>query len=79
MTMLILTVTFMAALILLQPSILSSGGLATYLQCIIINCTVPTTTNITYLDVDESDKDEVNLPSSSILCHCLAQFAPAGK
>lgn len=32
MRMMVLTITFMAALILFQPSILSSGGLATYLQ-----------------------------------------------
>ena len=31
------------------------------------------------VDVYEVEMDKVNLPSSSCLCHCLTQFAPANS
>ena len=77
-------VTFMAALILFQPSILSSGGLATYLQYIIITypgdrawCADQKWERCSGQLVNKYEL--VDLPSSSILCNCLTQFAPAGK
>ena len=67
--------TCMAALILSQPSILSSGGLATYLRYIQNENKSDRICN--YGLRPSCDIFKISSPSSSSLGHCLAQFAPA--